>query len=68
MSIMFCKQCERHVDTDFDVEGTVTENDEYICGSCTESNGLMKDNPRSEDSPGVTMMQDFGKMLLGGTS
>jgi len=36
MSMMICFQCDKLVDTDYDLEGIWTSEGEYICEACTE--------------------------------
>jgi hypothetical protein len=37
MSIMRCDKCDRHIDTDFNVEGEFgIDGYDYICGGCLD--------------------------------
>jgi len=36
MSVMYCKECDRMIDTDFDLDGTWTKSGDYICTLCTD--------------------------------
>ena len=42
MSIMRCDHCDRHVDTDYDVEGEFTDHG-FICFLCLDAEGLLDD-------------------------
>lgn len=36
MSIMMCDNCDRHVDTDYNVEGIYTGDNRYVCSKCAD--------------------------------
>ncbi len=38
MSMAYCERCDRHVDTDFDVEGECDfQGYQYVCEGCREA-------------------------------
>ena len=49
MSVMRCSECDRFIDTDFDVEGLwgidgeTPNGEDFICGSCCDRLGLYED-------------------------
>ena len=49
MSIMICDRCDRHVDTDYCVEGEFTDDLSYICALCIEALGLRDDDGNFKD-------------------
>ena len=49
MSMMICRECDRLLDTDFDLEGTWTDQHEWICTACTERLAEMMNLPQERD-------------------
>lgn len=52
MSVITCSSCDRHVDTDYDVEVLFCEKcNRTLCSTCTEEAGLEFDSMRCERCP-----------------